>query len=210
MGLTVVTHRIKNSTRDMTKCIESVNAALTDGMTHKVIEIPKGHLDLIYARFNAMYLDDFIVFVDDDDFISKDSLKNCYNALVNSSVGFVYTKEIQVLNTGKMIISPVSLLYSDLIKHPGSIHHMTAFRTSCITEKSLQVALAAKYELTAWVMKLEAAKYGAIHIPEVGYYYVRHDKQMTNFYKTELLSGISYVQKATLGWEMSTTEILVI
>ncbi len=184
--LTVVTHTMKSWNRDLSKCIQSVKDALPSNSKHVIIELDDG---LDYAgfqelRFEALKLGEVIVFVDDDDYISKDSLTLCMQALNSVKAGIAFTDEVRMGDKGIEKVNKYSATYDMISIHPQVIHHMTAIRTCAVTDRAIK--LAQKHECgIEWIMKAEAAlTMGAIYVPINGYYWVQHDAQYSK--STEL------------------------
>lgn len=177
LGLTVVTHTKSAQSRDISKCIESVRRALPAGARHAIIEHDGDFNDFLTARYNSMNLDDVVVFVDDDDYISEDSLALCMAALTANDVGIAFTREVKVMENGNYRTNLKPALYSDMCNHPQTVHHMTAYRTKYVSERSLILSL--KYRCgIEWIMRVDAAlSAGAIFIPTDGYYWVQHELQ---------------------------------
>lgn len=177
MGLTVVTHSNKLYKRDLTKCIESVAMALPVNARHVIVDCNSNYSDFIKARYDALQLDDIIVFVDDDDYISKDSLTHCVAALANTTAGISFTREIKVNTDGTHQANTAPIYCRRMADTPEIVHHMTAIRTSCVSDRSL--LLSTKYDIgIEWIIKVDAAfSHGAVHVPIDGYFWVQHAAQ---------------------------------
>lgn len=178
MGLTVVTHTRSLKSSTLARCIDSVAAALPPSCEHKVIElINPTATEFQKARYSAMQLGDIVVFVDDDDYISQDSLTLCLDALTNTSAGLAFTNEVIVDPDGSTRVNNRRINYDMICLTPQIIHHMSAYRTSSVSSDSYM--LAEKYQCgIEWIMKCEAAyKHGAVYIPTNGYYWVQHALQ---------------------------------
>lgn len=180
LGLTVVTHFDGTSGRDIRRCVESVADALPENSNHLVIDLGKVTPKELYtARHGAIHLNDIVIFVDDDDFISKDSLQLCVDALSATNAGLAFTREIIVRPDNSYLYnSKVPTSTMDVCNSPTVIHHMSAFRTKYITERSRELSLRTSVEML-WIMKADAiANAGAIFIPIDGYYWVQHSNQL--------------------------------
>jgi glycosyltransferase involved in cell wall biosynthesis len=177
LGLTVVTHTNIQKNRDIRRCIESVRKALPKGAKHIVMELEGSYDDFIVARYEAMKLDDVVIFVDDDDYISEDSLWMCMDALNANDVGIAFTREIKVMEDGSHKPRYRATHLGQISNHPEIIHHMVAYRTKYVTERSFNLAM--KYKCgTEWTTKVDAAyTAGAIFVPMDGYYWVQHTEQ---------------------------------
>jgi len=177
LGLTVVTHTNIKLNRNISRCVQSVKNALPENGKHIVIGHSGDYIQFLKDRHNAMSLDDVIVFVDDDDYISEDSLKICMDALVANDVGIAFTYEIKVMKDGSQKRSSRPFLHSEICKGPEIVHHMVAYRTKYISERSLNLALEYNCGIE-WTMRTDAALAGgAVFVPIDGYYWVQHDTQ---------------------------------
>ena len=176
MNLTVVTHTNKAWSRDLTKVTASVRDALPENATHEIIELEDGYHNFLQARYDAKKLNDVIVFVDDDDYIEKDSLHKIMEAMNETNAGIVFTNEVVVKEDKEIFNKPVTY-YSAITFHPQAIHHMTAFNTKHIHDRSLE--LAQKYNRgIEWIMRADAAiSGGAYYLPINAYYWVQHENQ---------------------------------
>lgn len=178
MGLTVVTHTNPKKTRDISKCLESVKAALPENARHEVIELATATaIEYAQARHKTMLLDDIVVFVDDDDYIAPDSLWMCLEAINKTDAGLAFTNEVIVAPDLTERIVSHSTKYELIGITTQIIHHMAMFRTKCVTSKSLDLAV--KFECgIEWAMRSQAAfAQGAVHVPIPGYYWVHHAGQ---------------------------------
>lgn len=182
--LTIVTHTNPHHNRDMSKCVDTVAAAikyLHDNSDfkakHEIIEC-KGNDLLTQARVDATKLDEFISFVDDDDYITQDGLLLCMKAITSEhGYGTAFTREIVVTPRSEMVGS-YGQTYESMLGGPKSLHHLSVFRTSAITEKGLALAQT-MYCGNEWVLKVCAGfNMGIIHIPKPCYYWVQHSEQM--------------------------------
>lgn len=177
MGLTVVTHTMKSWGRDISKCIESVEKAMPAGGKHVIIDLDECPQDYQKARYKALELDEFVAFVDDDDYISEESLELCLKAIRETHAGISFTNEVMVNIDGSTTRNCRSVNYNMLPLHPQIIHHLTMLRTSAVSTKPIELALKHNCGIE-WMMKADAAlSQGAIHVPMDGYYWVQHAKQ---------------------------------
>jgi len=173
--LAVVTHTNPHVNRDIKRCVDSVAAALPDGAKHFIVDCFSKD-DLPQARVDAMSLGDFVCFVDDDDYITPESLKMCYNTLLMSTYGVVFTQEARVTDN-REVISDTAKTYEDVLKGPRIMHHMSMIRTSAITARGMELAKQA-FVGVEWVLKVDAGfNKGIVHIPVVGYYWCQHAQQ---------------------------------
>lgn len=182
LGLTVVTHtRCSRNNNRLLICEESVKNALPVGAVHKIIELGDvTTAEFASARCDAINCNDVVIFVDDDDYISPNSLHYCMHVMNTLSPGVVFTDEVFVRTDGMCITRQHATTYSELISNPGAIHHMVAIQSRYVTNKSLD--LATKYGcLAEWCMTAEASITAlAKHISHDGYYWVQHANQQHN------------------------------
>jgi len=177
MGLTVVTHTMKSWGRDISKCVESVAAAMPLGGKHAIIDLDTCPQDYQKARYEALKLDEYIVFVDDDDYVSVDSLKLCFDAINKTGAGIAFTNEVMINVDGSKTINNRQVNYNMLPLHPQIVHHMTMIRTTAVSTKPIELALKHNCGIE-WMMKADAAlHHDAIHVPIEGYFWVQHAKQ---------------------------------
>ena len=177
LGLTVVTHTSPKFNRDLKRCIESVRVALPAGAKHIVIEHEGDFESFLVARHNALKIDDVVVFVDDDDYISEDSLRMCMDALNANDVGIAFTREIKVMEDGRHKPRYRATQLSQISDHPEIVHHMVAYRSKYISERSLDLAVQSGCGIE-WTTRVDAAYAGgAIFVPMDGYYWVQHTEQ---------------------------------
>ena len=172
MALTVVTHTSQAYGRDITRCVQSVNAALVDDCRHVVFELPGDNESYIQGRYDAMKLGGWVAFVDDDDWIPPNVLKHCMAAIkANSDVGVVFTRCVQLLPDGSKSLEQECHGYIDVAIRPTALHNIACINTARVTPRAL--ALAKQHGCGIdWTMKAEAAlTHGAVHVPTVGYYY---------------------------------------
>lgn len=179
MNLAVVTHTCRSYKRDISRCVKSVEAALPPTAKHYVIETPNDSTMFIKARFKSLELADIVIFVDDDDYISVDSLKLLMSAMSKHDVGLAYTQETVVDIFGKETLRlQVNVKCEDVIRNPCIIHHMSAYRTSCVDSRTIDAAMKYGHGIE-WGMKVCAIQnLGAIHIPHNGYYWCQHTNQL--------------------------------
>lgn len=204
MSLAVVTHTNVRWRRDLTRCVKSVADALPANSKHIIIELDTDYDGFIEARYEAMGFADIIVFVDDDDYISKQSLELCLAALNETQAGMAYTREMTVFSDGLQRLGPTCTHYADFARSPSAIHHMAAVRSSAVTERS--IALARCYGCgIEWIMKAEAAlTQGAVHVPHVGYFYVQHPEQVSRGISERFARAIKPIGDELRSWRGRT------
>ena len=211
MSLTVVTQTNTDWNRDLTKCIESVEAALPPGAKHVIIKCDSDYDKFMQVRYNSMKLDDYVVFVDDDDYISPDSLILAQEALIKTDAGFAFTNEVKVYEDGKIVPSIFTKNYNLISAHPQMIHHMCVYNTKYVTERSIECALRHGRGIE-WIIKVDAASNaGAIHVPIVGYYWVQHAEQHHKLDTIRRLyaNNMEQIQKELSSWNTKTDKIPV-
>lgn len=177
-NLTVITHTNPTWKRDISKCIQSVNDALPAGCRHEIIELTNPE-KLVQARYDVMSINDIIVFVDDDDYIPKDSLHYVLETMRKHKPGVVYTYETLVYKDGRQELRKKAVNYDQLPSNPQIIHHMTAFNTKFVTPRSINLAnTSGQRGAIDWLIRTDATyNGGAICVPINGYFWVQHNKQ---------------------------------
>ena len=175
MNLTVVTHTQPSKGRDISRSVASVQRALPVGAKHAIIECEENFIE---ARWEARKLDEFICFVDDDDYISPGSLSLCMKALRNTSLGIAFTDEVSETPEGKVLSTNArERTYGEMAVTPMSVHHLCVMRTSAIYEEVIDLAKEHKLAIE-WLMKATAGLiHGAVHVPIIGYHWVHHPEQ---------------------------------
>lgn len=212
LSLTVVTHSNVNYQRDTSRCIASVRAALTGACKHVVIPLVTDNNGFMQARYDALKLGDVIAFVDDDDTITPDALALCLDALNKYPVGVAFTDCTIVCADGQERRAAPCQGYGDIASRPSALHHLVAIRTSAVTPRAL--ALAQQYGCgIEWIMKAEAAlTQGAVHIPKVGYHYVRNlptpQRSRSDAISQAYRAGIGPIGEVLKGWTVVTGGIL--
>lgn len=200
--LTVVTHTNPDSGRDITRCVESVRAALLSGMRHVIINC-YSEAELMVARWNALQLDEFICFVDDDDHIAPNALSECLTAITEANVGLAFTNEVLVDVSGVILGRNDSVRDYQFVKlSPNAIHHLCVIRTSAVHPQVKAIADHFGFGLE-WLMKAYAAcQHGAVHVPIDGYYWVQHAAAHHNTpsWQTAFSTRINQVTPYIAGW----------
>jgi len=178
LGLTVITHTCETWGRDINPCLKSVELALPPNAKHTVIGLEDDQDEFLKARFDALNLDDVIVFVDDDDTISVDSLFLCLSALENSGAGVAFTNEVRVFPSGSEIRHyKAGCTYEMICQTQGIIHHIAAIRTNAVSNRAFDLVNRVGVD-AEWAIKTDAALgHGAIHVPIFGYFWNQHEGQ---------------------------------
>lgn len=204
MKLSVVTHTNLRYARDISRCVDSVKAALTPECTHVILELDVDHDGFIEARYEALKLGEAIAFVDDDDYITPDALRLCLQALSQGNPGVVFTKELSHFPDRSTSLGMSCPSYETICSSPSTMHHLAAFRTAAVTNRSIELARENGCGIE-WIMKAEAAIFhGAVHIPEIGYNYVRHPGQTTCQVVDLYRKGIKPISEELRAWRGHT------
>jgi glycosyltransferase involved in cell wall biosynthesis len=210
MGLTVVTHTLKSWNRDLSRCVDSINAALPENGKHIIIETNDND-NFHKARYDAMSLDDIVIFVDDDDYISPDSLKLCQQALEKTDVGIAFTREVKISTDGRSFTSSPPKSSKDILAGPEVIHHMVAYNTKHVSERSLRL-LSTADSSAEWIMKTDALfRAGGIFIPIDGYYWIHHPQQDHRRAERQKIfrERRNYIVDEMRSWLNTETDILI-
>ena len=174
--LTVVTHTRNDRPELLKRSAASVEAALVPGVKHRIIECLD---DWGKARLDAMALDEYVCFVDDDDTVEPDALRICLDVAKQQPVGVIVTTERKVDISGKelSVVHGVKE-YAGIRVHPTIIHHLCLIKTAAVDSYALD--LHRKYGVGAdWAIKASAAlTHDAIHVPIVGYNWTQHEDTM--------------------------------
>lgn len=200
--ITVVTHHNPNRNIDVTRCIQSVNAALQPGDRHVFIECDgTNYADFAKARFDALKLGDYVCFVDDDDYISEDALAIARRCIIdNPGIGLYFTRESKVYG-GVIIPCKAGDNYECLIKSVTAVHHLSVFNTKYLDEECLNIATKANCAIE-WILRCRMAlKHGAIHIPIDGYYHSLHDQQISLVMPKHYRQSYSFLKGVFAGWQ---------
>lgn len=195
MSLTVITHTDGTRPWLLQRCAESVARALPVGAVHKIVEL-NDRTQFETARWSAFSCDEYIAFVDDDDYVDPHALSTCLKLIRAHKVGAVFTDEVVVDIKGRpLLYNRYRRTYGLVRLSPAAVHHLVVMRSECVTKKSLEIGL--RYNLgTCWVTKAEAVlTAGAIHVPSVGYYWTRHEDQMTTSRVPEYRRNIPLISK---------------
>jgi hypothetical protein len=170
--LTVITHtRFKNPLL-LERCKLSVAAALPEGAQHLIIPCFE---NFAQARFDASQLSEYVAFVDDDDFVAPDAIRQCLTALKATGASIAFTNEATVNIHGDVLYTnQASRAYQHVSEHPRAIHHLSVMNSTFISPKTLEINDQFGAGI-CWFIKASAALTGsAIHVPMQGYYWTRH------------------------------------
>lgn len=176
--LTVVTHTQFQRPELLERCKTSVAAALPPHCYHAVIEC---NGDWAQARYDAMQLDEFVAFVDDDDTIHPDALRLCLDAIQNFNCGLAVTDQAMVDLEGNVIrnlVGPKS--YRGITLHPRTAHHLCVIRTAVIDRGPLELHQQFGLGIDWFLKGCAALGHGAVHVPMIGYQWTQHPESMTS------------------------------
>lgn len=138
------------------------------------------HKNFAAMRMASATVDEYVCYVDDDDYIHPDALKVCLKALQTTDATVAFTHEVVVTESGQICqVRNARRTWEQAIAHPRTIHHLTMWKSSAVDGKAL--ALDAKYGCGIdWFIKVGAALKGdALHVPIDGYSWVQHRHSMT-------------------------------
>lgn len=200
--ITVITHHNPNRNIDIMRCIQSVNSALQPGDKHLFIECEgTSYNDFAKARFDALKLGDYVCFVDDDDYISKNALFMARQCIIeNPGLGLYFTRESKDCG-GVIIPCKAGENYENLIGSPTSIHHLCIFNTKYIDKDILSMAFQTGCGIE-WIMRCWfGLQYGAIHMPIDGYYYCLHKHQLSANMAKNFFDNRSFFKGVFAGWQ---------
>lgn len=212
LGLTVVTH-VPSPRINMDRCTQSVKDALPTNARHKVIEAGSDYIKFQQHRYDAMSLDDVVIFVDHDDYISKTSLSLCMSAISSGEYGLAFTNEIKVLPCGGRFRNRLASDIMSICDNPEVIHHMSAYRTKYVSDRSINLATRHNSGIE-WIMRVDASTSspaGAIGIPTDGYYWVQHPAQANrrSLDRAAFITGKPVMTSEMKGWVTSRRNIPV-
>lgn len=203
--LTVVTNT-RGGSETLERCRASVADALPQGAIHKVITIEDMET-FNENRYKSSLVDELVAFVDDDDMIHPDSLRLCLEAIQSTNANLAFTDEVIVNNVDINVrsIQNTKLVtkiktYKGIARTPLEAHHLCIMRTSAIKPIALELALRHGRGIE-WLLNTSCALSGrgAVYIPFIGYYWIRHPMQRTQThpYKIATISAISNSIRAT-------------
>lgn len=134
------------------------------------------------ATWNMLLNSEYVCFVDSDDCVINDSINKCYLALENNpSKGIAFTDQMIINSEGHSLDSDKDRIISaeSIATNPQTIHHLAMLRTSMVNFGSRYITdkFVIGYD---WLIKAETAlRYGYVHVPEVGYLWRQHSKNMS-------------------------------
>lgn len=197
--LTVVTHTRNDRPALLKRAVASIEASLVSGVSHRIIEC---HNDWGKARYAATQLDEYVVFVDDDDTVPEGAIATCLEAAKASRAGLVVTDERLVdLAGNELRISRGPKMYSGIQVHPTVMHHLALIKAEAVDLVGLKVH--ERFGVGAdWLIKASAALRGdALYVPIVGYNWTQHDDTMNKREKSQFCSAMYHIgQEIRTRW----------
>ena len=173
MNLTVVTH----TAGDRPDLLERAKASVPAWAKHEVIEVHGSHRDWAQARLEALKLNEYVAFLDDDDVLNGQALKSCLDALEGQALAFTDEEQITMRGEVLAVSNRSKVWYEHLVLSPRTIHHLAVIRGEVV--KGLEPVLDRTAGIGVdWLIRVAAAEHGAKYVPEVGYKWTRHRGQM--------------------------------
>jgi hypothetical protein len=177
--LTVITHTKNERPELLERCKASVAAALPDGAQHLIIECPD-RATWNKRRVSDAIDHDIVAFVDDDDYISKDSLTLCLEALDKTGLAAVCTNEVIVDIDEKIIGKGMGRkTYLDATVHPRVVHHLCILRGKLIDPKAVEFNNRFGVGIDWFIRQSVVQQHGCVHVPIDGYFWTQHPGQHT-------------------------------
>lgn len=178
--ITIITCTSGDRPNLLERCIASVKDAMSSVDTHLIIH----NNDYIKTKKELTNIKGFIAFVDDDDYIDKDSLTLSRKALEKYDVGLAFTYEkVQAdpLSNFKFndYINTGANTYSEICLSPRGAHHLAVFNTKYIHPDCFK--LQEKFSCGIdWLLRATVAlTAGCVKVPTIGYYWNQHFVQET-------------------------------
>ena len=183
-------------------CTESVTVALPPGMEYVILETPND-IEFYTFSMHSLLSDDVVMLVDEDDYISVNSISYCLQALKDTGSGISFTNEVLITTNNQMIPRPAPVLtYNEMYRNRGLVHHLVALDVSALDARAIK--LAELYpSLATWIFYINAAiNKGAIHVPIDGYFWRQHSDQLHNReQKTKSIQlAVNAVKKEITAW----------
>jgi hypothetical protein len=178
--LTVITHTAHKRPELLERCKRSVAAALPEGGQHLIIERGTKAEWTQHRAVDTIGLD-LVAFVDDDDYISPDSLKTCLAALEQTGLGAACTNEVEVDESGKFISRAFGEKdYFAATLHPRVVHHVTVMRAGLIdVPRATELGLTYHVGIDWFIRQSVIQRYGCVSVPIDGYFWTQHPGQHT-------------------------------
>lgn len=177
--LTVITHTKLERPELLKRCKDSVAAALPPGGQHLVIECPD-RKTWVERRVSDAMAYDLVAFVDDDDYVSKDSFKLCLKAIEKYGLAAACTNEVQVDIDEKPIRDVRGKkTYIDATVHPRVIHHLCVIRGKLIDPRVVEFNDRFGVGIDWFIRQSVIQQHGCVHVPIDGYFWTQHPGQHT-------------------------------
>lgn len=161
-------------------CVDSVRRNLPMGATHYVLHCP----DIATYRktkLESLGLGTYVTFVDDDDLVVNDALRQCLEAIKSTNASVAFTDEILIDSAGSVIETlPIreSIYYKDIARAPRTLHHLAMIDGASVPLHLIQSLFekAEKIGGLDWIVSASAALCGtAVHVPIHGSHWRQHD-----------------------------------
>lgn len=160
-------------------CVDSVRRNLPPGATHYVLHCPDA-VTYRKTKLEALRLGTYVTFVDDDDLVVNDGLRQCLGAIKSTNASVAFTDEILIDDTGNVIETlPIreAIYYKNIARSPRTLHHL-AMLNSASVPLGLIRSLFEKAEKTSgldWIVSASTALCGtAVHVPIHGSHWRQH------------------------------------
>lgn len=191
MKLAVITHTTGDREEFLDRCKDSVKKALSDNAEHRIITV-RNFDEWARSRVESISDADLFAFVDDDDYISENSLTLLREAISYTGLGSACTDELLVDIEGKPINDVVyNKTYNYVSKHPRVAHHLFMFRKECLDPSVIEFAKDYSCGID-WILKASVINtHGCSYVPINGYYWTQHKNQSTRLNnKSEIIRKI--------------------
>jgi hypothetical protein len=192
--LAVITHTQLKRPDLLERCKESVAAALPEGAEHIVIECDSYETWVNRRIADAMNYE-FVTFVDDDDYISPDSLTMCLLAMQDTGLGAAVTNEVEVY-PDRTVRSAGRRTYQAATIHPRITHHLLMFRGNLIDPKALEVHNRFGVGIDWFIAQSVIQQHGCVQVPIDGYFWTQHDSSMTSQARETYMRSLRDMQYA--------------
>lgn len=192
--LTVITHTRNERPELLERCRKSVAEALPPGAQHLVIECPD-RATWVRRRMSDAMEHDLVAFVDDDDYISKDSLTLCLEALEKTGLAAACTDDVDIDIDGKILRhSHGKKTYMDATVHPRVIHHLCVLRGKLIDPRVVEFNDRFGVGIDWLIRQSVIQQHGCVHVPIDGYFWTQHPGQMTIHSRNLYMNSMREIQ----------------